>query len=138
MPRLLEPGDAGVFDLELTAPEEAGRYIIELDMVEEGVTWFADQGSQTLRVPVQVSSLGLKRGIGRRLRSSPLRPASPSGPPANVGEPVMEMHCLSREEVLAVVKNAGGEAVHTDEYDAIGDGQVTCSYVVRQAGRADR
>lgn len=55
MPRLLEPGDAGVFDLELTAPEKAGRYIIELDMVEEGVTWFADQGSQTLRVPVQVS-----------------------------------------------------------------------------------
>jgi hypothetical protein len=130
MPGLVEPGDAGVFNIEVTAPTRPGSYILELDMVEEGVTWFAGQGSQCLRLPVKVSG-SLTQRFGLRRPSSSQVAAPPSRPAAS--GPVMEMHCLPRQDVLAVVAQAGGVAVYTSESEGIGDGHVTCSYVVRRA-----
>ena len=49
LPRDLEPGDAARVELVVRAPEEAGDYIIEFDMVAEHVAWFEDFGSGTLR-----------------------------------------------------------------------------------------
>lgn len=40
--------------LEVRAPAVSGEYAIELDLVEEGVTWFKDRGCRTHRIPVQV------------------------------------------------------------------------------------
>ena len=40
----------------VTAPEEAGQYTLKWDLVHEDVTWFADQGSDTLDVAVSVVS----------------------------------------------------------------------------------
>ena len=35
-------GDRMTIDLEVEAPATAGRYVLELDLVEEGICWFAD------------------------------------------------------------------------------------------------
>lgn len=40
----------------VTAPEELGQYVLKWDLVHEGITWFADQGSDTLAVAVSVVS----------------------------------------------------------------------------------
>jgi hypothetical protein len=40
----------------VTALEEPGQYTLKWDLVHEGVTWFADQGSDTLDVAVSVVS----------------------------------------------------------------------------------
>jgi hypothetical protein len=40
--------------LTITAPAKPGDYILELDMVHEGVTWFQDKGSSVLKVIVKV------------------------------------------------------------------------------------
>jgi tRNA (mo5U34)-methyltransferase len=49
LPRALAPGETTTLELNVRAPENPGRYIIEFDMVAEHVTWFEDHGSGTLR-----------------------------------------------------------------------------------------
>jgi len=51
--RDLKPGETTDLPLTVNAPAP-GRYILELDMVQEGVSWFGLQGSPTLRLPVEV------------------------------------------------------------------------------------
>jgi hypothetical protein len=50
----LEPGDAAGMALRITAPASPGEYVLELDVVQESVAWFGEQGSQTLRARVRV------------------------------------------------------------------------------------
>jgi hypothetical protein len=49
------PGTAVTIELAVKAPVEPGPWLLEIDLVDEGVTWFKDQGSSThcVRVDVQ-------------------------------------------------------------------------------------
>lgn len=57
LPHDLKPGDKANLVLIVTAPQSEGQYVLEIDMVHEGVTWFSQRGSQTLRWPVTVRKL---------------------------------------------------------------------------------
>jgi len=50
----LAPGDETEVPLTVTAPSEPGNYVLEIDMVQEGVAWFASKGSKPLRAVVKV------------------------------------------------------------------------------------
>lgn len=50
----LAPGESTVLLLRVNAPPTPGSYLLELDMLQEGVNWFGAEGSPTLRVPVRV------------------------------------------------------------------------------------
>lgn len=50
----IAPGATGVCELPLRAPLRPGHYIVEFDLVEEGVTWFADKGARPACISVQV------------------------------------------------------------------------------------
>lgn len=50
----LPPGQEMELPLTITAPGEPGRYILEIDMVQELVAWFGGRGSKTLRLEVTV------------------------------------------------------------------------------------
>ncbi|HEX8501403.1 MAG TPA: hypothetical protein VF659_12545 [Pyrinomonadaceae bacterium] len=54
LPRDLRPGDEAVITFDVNAPRRPGDYLLEVDMLQEGVSWFALKGSRTLRVPVKV------------------------------------------------------------------------------------
>lgn len=54
--RDLKPGEEVELKLVVNAPKQAGEYILELDMLQEGVSWFAHRGSATVRLPVAVES----------------------------------------------------------------------------------
>ncbi|HEX7177497.1 MAG TPA: hypothetical protein VF240_19720 [Pyrinomonadaceae bacterium] len=54
LPRDLGSGDEAELTLNVIAPKAPGEYVLEIDMVHEGVTWFYEKGSQTLRVSVRV------------------------------------------------------------------------------------
>ena len=50
----LPPGGRTELTLPVTAPKEPGDYVLEIDMIHEGVTFFREKGSQTLRMNVKV------------------------------------------------------------------------------------
>jgi hypothetical protein len=54
IPKDLKPGEETEMTLLITAPKEPGEYTMELDMVQEGVSWFADKGSPTTKAKVMV------------------------------------------------------------------------------------
>jgi 4-amino-4-deoxy-L-arabinose transferase-like glycosyltransferase len=56
LPRDLAPGDEAEITFTVNAPHRPGDYLLEIDMLQEGVSWFALKGSKTLRVPVRVGS----------------------------------------------------------------------------------
>jgi hypothetical protein len=50
----LEPGGEALLVLPVNAPGEPGDYVLEIDMIHEGVTFFHEKGSRTLRMNVRV------------------------------------------------------------------------------------
>jgi hypothetical protein len=54
LPRDLRPGEEAEIAFAVNAPRRPGDYLLEIDMLQEGVSWFALKGSRTLRVPVRV------------------------------------------------------------------------------------
>jgi thioesterase domain-containing protein/acyl carrier protein len=54
LPRDLTPGASDSQMLTITAPAVAGAYLLELDLVDEGVAWFRTQGSKATYLPVDV------------------------------------------------------------------------------------
>jgi hypothetical protein len=54
LPFDLAPGARVELKLDVTAPPRPGDYVLEIDMVHEGVTFFREKGSRPLRLPVRV------------------------------------------------------------------------------------
>jgi 4-amino-4-deoxy-L-arabinose transferase-like glycosyltransferase len=50
----LKPGEQVELNLTVNAPKTPGDYLLELDMLQEGVSWFALKGSPALRLPVRI------------------------------------------------------------------------------------
>ena len=54
IPKDLKPGEETEMTLQITAPKEPGEWFLQLDMVQEGVSWFYERGSSPTKVKVQV------------------------------------------------------------------------------------
>lgn len=52
--RDLKPGESVDLPLNVNAPAIPGRYLLEIDMLQEGVSWFGLKGSETIKLPVDV------------------------------------------------------------------------------------
>jgi SAM-dependent methyltransferase len=91
IPADVPPGADVVLALTTTAPLRPGRYAMDLNMMQEGVAWFADHGSPTATIPITV----------RPAASGPVAEASPF-------VPVMEMYGVPWLEVVQDVAAAGG------------------------------
>lgn len=50
----LKPGEEEQVSLQITAPKEPGEYTLEIDMVQEQVSWFSDKGSPTAKAKITV------------------------------------------------------------------------------------
>ncbi|HEV3470925.1 MAG TPA: hypothetical protein VG148_16500 [Pyrinomonadaceae bacterium] len=50
----LGPGEQTEVPLLVTAPKEPGDYTLEVDLVQEQVSWFSDKGSPTARTKITV------------------------------------------------------------------------------------
>ena len=96
VPLPLAPGASAAMRFAASLPDDPRARIIELDMVHEGVAWFAWLGNETVRVDL---------GVTRRIADH--EPAVASAPVAPGFEPVMEMHAVSRPDVEALLHAAG-------------------------------
>src|SRR5690606_5360600 len=54
LPRTVEPGGEVLVELPLQAPDTAGTWQLEVDLVFEHVGWFSQHGVTPRRVPVEV------------------------------------------------------------------------------------
>jgi len=52
--RDLAAGQEQQFSFTINAPKSPGQYLLEVDALQENVSWFGLKGSKTLRVPVSV------------------------------------------------------------------------------------
>ncbi len=54
LPNNLKPGEEVEVPLQITAPKDPGDNTLEIDLVQEQVTWFSAKGSPTARVKIKV------------------------------------------------------------------------------------
>lgn len=112
LPHDVEPGGSVVIGLPVQAPSQPGRYILELDMVQEDVRWFAEAGSRPARIRVRVDDR--------------LQPGEVRGLPR-----YMEMHGIPRPEVESLIAERGALlAVEAD--DAPGPTWTSFRYFARR------
>ena len=54
IPQDILPGQKGNVPITVKSPLEKGRYILEFDLLREGLSWFKDYGSKTLKISLTV------------------------------------------------------------------------------------
>jgi SAM-dependent methyltransferase len=109
LPVPLAPGGTATVDLEAVAPEQAGVYCLQVDVVQEGVAWFAAFGSSPAEIAVAVGA-GTSHAAPEADDAAPPAPA-PGPPPDDPFEPVMEMHAVPRADVEALLTAAGARVL---------------------------
>ena len=117
LPRDLAPGETVTVELEATAPSEPGTYCLEVDVVQEGVAWFADRGSAKARLDVVVPP---PTGPGQTLLgrvASKARRALARNPSSGPTQPIMEMHGISEGAVKQLVESRHGRLIKTVDWD---------------------
>lgn len=110
LPTPLEPGDPTAVDVVVTAPDAPGRHHLQFDVVQEGVAWFASCGSEPADVTVSVASSAEPMADVARATPQP-DSACPASPGGELDEPVMEMHAVPREQVEAILRDAGARLI---------------------------
>jgi hypothetical protein len=131
LPVLLSPNDSVERNLQITAPPRPGRYLLELDVVQEGIGWFADKGSATLRLPVRVGeTIPDEMTAQPREATAEIIPA----PQATFQDVVREdhMHCIPRADVLQLLRSAGGYLEFIQPSGCSGPGFQSYLYFVRK------
>jgi SAM-dependent methyltransferase len=99
--------------LVLDAPEDPGHYLLEVDLLQEEVGWFADRGpSSALLVSTVLTA---------------------EAPVAGQTEPQMEMYCVPRPELTRRFADAGADLVRALPSDASGPGCSSHYYFVRKS-----
>jgi SAM-dependent methyltransferase len=100
LPHDLKPGEEVALVLRVQSPSLPGSYVVELDMVQAGVTWFKLKGSKSTRIRARVT--------GQRRPQAP--PPDSAAPPIAL-DPVAAMHPICKDEVIAIINGAGGKLV---------------------------
>ena len=118
------PGESALVQLEVRAPDEPGSYGLEVDLVQEGVGWFGDRGSDTTTIYAKVRKPWFRR-------------RAEHGDPFHV-EPTMEMYGVPVDEMRAWIEAAGGRLLHTIPWSEISGSEATdwqrwCFMAARQS-----
>jgi len=125
LPNDVPPGESAVVHLEVRTPEEPGTYGLEVDLVQEGVSWFADRGSQTAAVFAKVR----RPWFGRKAADDA----------SGTNEPRMEMYGVPVEEMRSWIEAAGGRLLEAIPWSTISgtespDWQRWCFVAAREGG----
>jgi SAM-dependent methyltransferase len=124
LPAGLPAGGRVSVDLTISAPATPGRYLLEVDLVEEGVTWFAGAGSPVLSAEVTVKAAAGPRW-SRRGRDNKPEPALANNEP----QPY-EMNGLSFAVVEATIISSGGVLTQSRLSERAGAEWLTYRYFV--------
>jgi SAM-dependent methyltransferase len=124
LPQVVKPGAPRELTLEMTAPSSPGGYVLEIDVVHEGISWFAHKGSIALRVPLEV-----RPDDGARERAAAaiveyavpaydaalVLPSDRGAPSARRDEVDFPMYGVERDRVVELIREHGGRVVQIDD-----------------------
>ncbi|MGI8820647.1 MAG: class I SAM-dependent methyltransferase [Chthoniobacterales bacterium] len=133
LPNDLGAGASADLVLEVTTPPSAGSYILELDLVQEGVAWFGNRGSPTWRAPVRVLPDANSGNAPRPAASARSKSIAPVPPPVFEN---FSMHVIPRSEVLRLLQPLGLRLEFIYESENSGPGFQSYVYFMRKAQRA--
>ncbi|HEX4747663.1 MAG TPA: hypothetical protein VFU99_12365 [Gaiellaceae bacterium] len=133
-PRVVSPGEEVELETTIRAPRPPGSYRLAFDLVEEFRFWFAELGSVTLDIPVEVESRIAERRLGVRVHGTP--DAELEAALALQEEP------LVTEDAVAVAHLLPGVAPAPDWsrllLDAHAEGYAAVGPAIQAGSRADR
>src|SRR5262249_49372214 len=118
------PSQELILPLTVTAPDEPGEYILELDMVQEHVAWFKDKGSSTCRLPVVVTASMKSASVGTPVPHV----TQPSSVPAQMRD--MAIDCIRNEAVADLVTGDGARVLHVEAFGSAGSVFVSYRYYI--------
>ena len=121
----LRPSEEALVTLEVTAPQRPGKLLLEIDLVEEEITWFAQRGLVPGRIRV-TNRPPLMRRFFRNWMADLRQTLQGKG----ISSPVMEMYCVPKDEVLSVLNATGAQVVHVARDGACGDSYESHHYFV--------
>jgi hypothetical protein len=138
--QVMNPDDSVTLRLTLHAPLEPGDYIVELDLVHEGLTWFAHRGSGVVRFRVGVRPSEAGRGPDHRhvLQELAVPEYDEAAFAAMIGDAPADataaapMHGLAKDHVTAIVERQGGRVVHVEDDACAGPEWISHRYFVRK------
>jgi SAM-dependent methyltransferase len=148
------PGVTAQMTLRVQAPTEPGPYILEFDLVQEHICWFAQRGSPTARVAVDVvqpagTTVGSQPGGLPPAGEDPVpAAASAAAGPRRRGlwlrrlwhrlrgaRPTFEMHVVPRDEVERTIAASGGRLLRAVDDNAAGAHWLSYTYICRNRDR---
>ena len=133
----LAPGELRRLAVTVKAPSTPGSYQCEVDVVHEGVTWFADRESRTWRGAVSVGDAPAPGAA--ILNQTDLPETYPdisdliSDDHAGIGD--FPMYGIPRDEVLAIVAAHGGSVFHVEPDERGGPEWIGYRYFVVSEGK---
>jgi SAM-dependent methyltransferase len=136
--QIVPPGLEWPVLLTLRAPAKAGTYLCEIDLVHEGITWFAHKGSAPLRVNIEVVAGVAAVDVQQPnlIKEYPV-PQYPDDvipkPTATAASPVraaFPMNGVPRDRVLAIIDRHGGRLAYLEEDRRAGPEWVSYRYFV--------
>ena len=125
LPDVVAAGAPVRLPIVIQAPPEPGEFVCELDLVHEGITWFADVTSSTAwRTPITVSASGAadpglpiaaepSSGVVPRSDFPDIYAALGSDDAADI--PPFPMHGIPRARVVDLIERHGGAVFFTEE-----------------------
>jgi hypothetical protein len=120
-----------------------GRERLEVDLVQEYVTWFAQKGSPTARAQIDVIRAAPRPAPDDETAIAP-EPSVPAPRRGSVvrrllnrlrgGTPSFEMHVLPREDVERVIAESGGLLLKAVDDNFAGPRWLSYTYICRRRG----
>lgn len=162
LPERVEPGMTVEIPLRVQAPESPGRYVLELDLVQEHICWFSQHGSPTARVEVIVEDPGTRVAPSAAPTPPPAPVPTPDPTPETAGAassaarttptpwfrrllrrlrggtPTFEMHVVPRADVERTLAAHGCRLLRAVDDNAAGPGWLSFTYIGRKQGREGR
>ena len=123
LPRDMRPGERANLEIVVTAPDKPGSYILEFDLVHEGVCWFGHRGSKTAQRKITVLGTKDTASLPAKNKSDTFRP-------------VMEMYGIPKKEVVDLIRKSNGEVLDIEQNVAAGSEWISYRYCVRRSSRS--
>lgn len=130
LPHDLAPGASAELELQVVAPQETGEYQLELDFVQEGVTWWAQVGSTPVRTGVTVVAepVAITPASGGEQEIVIAAPQAPH----ERKDGGIEMFGVDTNLVRLLFAHCGSEVVTVVPDDMAGEDWESFTYVVRR------